>query len=944
MDLASVNKSHEALNILHEISTILDTGLAKETLSILVGLCEAGVNPEALGSVVRELRRESAAYKAAQSADLAVAAAAQQQQQQQVWEFDLELLKYDALPPVGQYKYEIATYMRALALDEFLSTSLEHALTDYHHELAATKVTAAAAALAAGGTSSKVTASAAAKGGRADSGKAQPGAGGGSSATAGLRAFQGGGNGVHDSLMSRPRPVTRKILRKGSRILQGLKGMLGTSQKIYGYINKLNVAQFKRTEELYLGVRDTSYCTLRSQLLMSLHDDNNPLAARDNLRWVSRLSEVAKRRLVPLARHTRRLRPTPGRTRGRTLGAGSTVREAAALGAPGRTDGRTDGQTDVRTDRRTDGQTDRRTDGRTDRRTVGRTDGRIDRRTDGRTDGRTGMHVLRAVPLEIGLSGGANSDTPLLCRCHELAWTLDAGMQRGSLSDKHVSKLRSFFADIDKAESLAQAQEQKGCGKRRRHGNVDVAEDEQEGAEDIAHGSLTSPYEVLGSAGLVIRDPSAMHLLTADLVAQLRVASLRGQLPRESDRVVFVLRMLHLAVGCKYMLRDKAFRFPQVDQELVGYLLPVLCGLMVDFEMHGSPSPMELTDEHLELPSPDLKTRDSLKQLLKRCEVSRKVVQMVVLDRLGCGDYRGALQLMKLVWDRFSDKSVASGQKAEARQPATRMCMMTNWFVPSFSEVNAARDIHPCRAADSADFVAALSQRISDLIKVPKKTPAAGAGGLARLQQQAQSSGAASAGSGGGLLTPVLGSNQVSGPARAVLAPVSLLWKYTVDNYLVMSVDAHTQVCAVAFKKKQQNGDALQAFPMFLGSDIGSDIGSDGWPGILQLKMKGADGVRSVYEMFHKLPGIDVVSAPQLCAYLGEERPTEAGGGYHFTKSHLSQLIQQQGAGVASGDRGMSRSPGDGWTGERALSTSPGMAVPMAASPAGDVLYRTPQV
>lgn len=146
------------------------------------------------------------------------------------------------------------------------------------------------------------------------------------------------------------------------------------------------------------------------------------------------------------------------------------------------------------------------------------------------------------------------------------------------------------------------------------------------------------------------------------------------------------------------------------------------------------------------------------------------------------------------------------------------------------------------------------------------------------------------------------------------------------------------------FKKKQQNGDALQAFPMFLGSDIGSDIGSDGWPGILQLKMKGADGVRSVYEMFHKLPGIDVVSAPQLCAYLGEERPTEAGGGYHFTKSHLSQLIQQQGAGVALGDRGMSRSPGDGWTGERALSTSPGMAVPMAASPAGDVLYRTPQV
>lgn len=69
-----------------------------------------------------------------------------------------------------------------------------------------------------------------------------------------------------------------------------------------------------------------------------------------------------------------------------------------------------------------------------------------------------------------------------------------------------TNRLLCLNADIDKAESLAQAQEQKGCGKRRRHGNVDVAEDEQEGAEDIAHGSLTSPYEVLGSAGESLHD------------------------------------------------------------------------------------------------------------------------------------------------------------------------------------------------------------------------------------------------------------------------------------------------------------------------------------------------------------------------------------------------------------------------------------------------------
>ncbi|MEW5299869.1 MAG: hypothetical protein WDW36_002842 [Sanguina aurantia] len=175
---------------------------------------------------------------------------------------------------------------------------------------------------------------------------------------------------------------------------------------------------------------------------------------------------------------------------------------------------------------------------------------------------------------------------------------------------------------------------------------------------------------------------------------------------------------------------------------------------------------------------------------------------------------------------------------------------------------------------------------------------------------------------------------------RLLLDAAPLLKPTELGAYLSLTLE-HSKKSRSWFKKKQQNGDALQAFPMFLGSDIGSDIGSDGWPGILQQKMKGADGVRSVYEMFYKLPGIDVVSAPQLCAYLGEDRPTE--GGYHFTKSHISQLIQQQGAGVAAGDRGVSRSPGDGWMGERALAPSPGMAVPVAASPAGDV-DRAPQV
>ena len=42
--------SQETMDILYEVSKILNTGLDRNTLAILVGLCEAGVNPEALAA------------------------------------------------------------------------------------------------------------------------------------------------------------------------------------------------------------------------------------------------------------------------------------------------------------------------------------------------------------------------------------------------------------------------------------------------------------------------------------------------------------------------------------------------------------------------------------------------------------------------------------------------------------------------------------------------------------------------------------------------------------------------------------------------------------------------------------------------------------------------------------------------------------------------------
>ena len=44
--------------VIQEISDLLNTGLDRQTLSICVQLCEAGINPEALAFVIQELRRE----------------------------------------------------------------------------------------------------------------------------------------------------------------------------------------------------------------------------------------------------------------------------------------------------------------------------------------------------------------------------------------------------------------------------------------------------------------------------------------------------------------------------------------------------------------------------------------------------------------------------------------------------------------------------------------------------------------------------------------------------------------------------------------------------------------------------------------------------------------------------------------------------------------------
>lgn len=58
-----IQQASEAMEVAYRISKLLNTGLDRSTLGILINLLEEGVNPEALAAVVKELRRESSPMK-----------------------------------------------------------------------------------------------------------------------------------------------------------------------------------------------------------------------------------------------------------------------------------------------------------------------------------------------------------------------------------------------------------------------------------------------------------------------------------------------------------------------------------------------------------------------------------------------------------------------------------------------------------------------------------------------------------------------------------------------------------------------------------------------------------------------------------------------------------------------------------------------------------------
>lgn len=61
LDTNATRTARESLELVFQMSNILDTGLDRHTVSVLIALCDLGLNPEALAAVVKEFRRDSPA-------------------------------------------------------------------------------------------------------------------------------------------------------------------------------------------------------------------------------------------------------------------------------------------------------------------------------------------------------------------------------------------------------------------------------------------------------------------------------------------------------------------------------------------------------------------------------------------------------------------------------------------------------------------------------------------------------------------------------------------------------------------------------------------------------------------------------------------------------------------------------------------------------------------
>ncbi|XP_066919787.1 negative elongation factor B-like [Clytia hemisphaerica] len=141
--------------------------------------------------------------------------------------------------------------------------------------------------------------------------------------------------------------------------------------------------------------------------------------------------------------------------------------------------------------------------------------------------------------------------------CHKFAWLLDACIRDKSIDTKRLKELQSFL------DSMKKTQE-----------------------------------EILGDIGMILCDPYATYTIVQSIIQHIDRLMKAEQLPRSSNDLAFLVRLLLLSVHSWNMLKNQDFKEDPINIDIITKFLPMIISLMLD----NTSSIQTITSDAIKLP------------------------------------------------------------------------------------------------------------------------------------------------------------------------------------------------------------------------------------------------------------------------------------------------------------------------------------------------------
>lgn len=410
--------------------------------------------------------------------------------------------------------------------------------------------------------------------------------------------------------------LPRRSLRRASASVQRLRRMVGDSKRLY-----LGVVALCRAHYAEHGV--AAVCSLRSQLLMALHDDEmTDLCASDRVHRLAWLADAC--------------------VRDRCLD-GRRAAEMAAIVKQLDFDSKAGEREAAKAKRAAAAKAEK------ERRAAGT----------GTAAKRGGTRSKGLAPLKVTFGLGKKKEEKDSERADR-----DDDVAARREPERVAAPVRSVGGEAgnntterDDSDSDAPA------GSMSRAAN----------ASDAANENL------LGDVGMILRDPPVLSLLLHETVRTLEGVVEAERVPKSEPRLAELTRFLALACGARKLLRDRVPSLPQPPPQALTEFYPILGELLLESSLRDSDDEDEDEDEHQDQdqdqdaamasvevmgddgevrsepaaavsdasPSPSRARVLSLSRLMSTSEVIRKVALTYALRRLHAGDVHGARPVLE---------------------------------------------------------------------------------------------------------------------------------------------------------------------------------------------------------------------------------------------------------------------------------------------------------